>query len=225
MKFSDKIKLRYEEMKLKNSIKFSNMIIRDLQLGITPDGFIYAPGILDPITKSPESFTYNGFRYVEYTDRGLKIVEENPETRLFDPYNNMALMIYCFQWYIVNIKDIDINKDFSMFFITNNKMNCIGHSEVKLFRDADMNKYSNLQEFNQAMLSIVGHDYIRDCLKYYDMIMIFDNTLPYVFYNEDIKSIDMPPFDIYYNKEMAVHKAELDKKNHIKLRTIIKRNI
>ena len=223
MKFSDKIKMQYEEMKLKNSIKFSNMIIRDLQLGVTAEGFIYAPGILDPITKSPESFTYNGYRYVEFTERGIAITEENPEIRLFDPYNNMALMLYCLQWYLVNIKEIDINNDFLNMFITNNKMNCIGHSEIRLFRDADMSKYIDIPSFNQTMLSITGHDYIRDCLKYYDMIMIFDNSLPYEFYSEEIKSVDMVPFDVYYNKEMAIHEEELNKKNHIKLRTVIER--
>ena len=102
-------------------------------------------------------------------------------------------------------------------------MNCIGHSEIRLFRDADMNKYIDIPSFNQTMLSITGHDYIRDCLKYYDMIMIFDNSLPYDFYSEEIKSIDMVPFDAFYNKEMSIHEEELSKKNHIKLRTVIKR--
>ena len=135
----------------------------------------------------------------------------------------MALMLYCLQWYLVNIKEIDINHDFLNMFITNNKMNCIGHSEIRLFRDADMNKYIDIPSFNQTMLSITGHDYIRDCLKYYDMIMIFDNSLPYEFYSEEIKSIDMVPFDVFYNKEMSIHEEELSKKNHIKLRTVIER--
>ena len=102
-------------------------------------------------------------------------------------------------------------------------MNCIGHSEIRLFRDADMNKYIDIPSFNQTMLSITGHDYIRDCLKYYDMIMLFDNSLPYEFYSEEIKSIDMVPFDVFYNKEMSIHEEELSKKNHIKLRTVIER--
>ena len=53
--------------------------------------------------------------------------------------------------------------------------------------------------------------------------MILDNTLPYVFYGEEIKSIDMVPFDIYYNKEMAIHQEEVNRKKHMKLRTIIER--
>lgn len=223
MRFEDKIKEAYEAIKIKNSIKFSNMIIRDLHLGVDMNGFIYAPEVLNPITKTPEYFSFNGVRYVEYTDRGIELTEKDSTIKLFDPYNGMALMIFCLQWYIVNIKEIDINKDISMILITNNKLNYIGHSEIKLFGDADLSKYNGIPEFNRSMLTIVGHDYIRDCLKYYDMIMILDNTLPYVFYGEEIKSIDMVPFDIYYNKEMAIHQEEVNRKKHMKLRTIIER--
>lgn len=218
MKFSDKVKMRYEEMKIRNSVKFSNMVIRDLQLGIDPNGFIYAPGILDPVTRSPEQFTFNGYRYVEYTDRGIAITEEDSNIRLFDPYNNGALMLNCLLWFMTNGKDIDVNNNVASVFITNSKMNDIGHSEIRLLPEADLSKYIGIPEFNRETLSITGHDYIRDCLKYYDMIMILDNTLPYVFYSEDIKSVDMVPFDVYFNREMAIHQKELDRKNHIKLR-------
>ena len=33
---------------------------------ITPEGFIYAPGILDPITKSPESFIIHPAREIRH---------------------------------------------------------------------------------------------------------------------------------------------------------------
>lgn len=223
MRFDDKVKEQYESMKIHNSITFSNMVIRDLQLGITPDGFIYAPEVLNPITNSPEPFSFNGFRYVEYTERGMAIVEGNNEVRLFDPYNNMGLMLYCLQWYLVNVKEIDINHDILSMFITNNKMNSIGHSEIRIFGDADMSKFNCLAEFNPNMLCVVGHDYTRDCLKYYDMIMIFDNTLPYEFYSDEINSIDMVPFDVYYAREAAIHDAELNKRKHMKLKTIVTR--
>lgn len=221
MKFSDKVKARYEQVKLKNSIMFSNMMLRDLNLGVSNDGFIYAPEVLNPYTNSPESFSFNGYRYVEYTDRGVALDEENPDVRLFDPYNNLQLMIYCLQWYLVNEKEIDINNDILSMLITNNKMNTIGHMEIKLFRDADLSKYENIPEFNKSFLTIVGHDYHRDCLKYYDMMMILDNSLPFEFYKDEIAQIDMEPFDEVYDREMNAHDIELDKRKHITRKQLI----
>lgn len=169
----------YEKIKLENSIKFSNFVFQRIGLEIDESsGYLCCPDIIDARTQRALTFIYDGFKYVTYNNKYMKLTEENPEdTKIFDPYNNMGLMYHCIEWFMVNQLGIDINNEVISIGISNKKMNDPGYAFIIYFDKPELS----------------GNIYNRDCLKYMDLILRLDDGIIVEYMN--LKRMDMDPYD------------------------------
>ena len=182
MGIRDKLKkIFYENAKNKNSVKFSNLLINRLGLEEDEDsGFLYWSEFIDKTTNLPINFICNGIRYIKFNSKfEYKAELDSDNIKIFDPYNNISLMIYCLESFMVNYHNIDINNEVMSIATSNSKMNRLGYGFISYFNKEELD----------------GNVYYRDCIKYMDLILKIDDSLHIEY--EQLKRLDMKPFDLF----------------------------
>nr|DAR06495.1 MAG TPA: hypothetical protein [Caudoviricetes sp.] len=169
----------YEKVKLENAMKFSNFVFQRIGLEIDEQtGYLYCPDIIDYQSQKPLAFVFDGFKYVPFKKPYCDLAETRAEdTKLFDPYNNMALMQQCLGWFMVHQLGIDTNNEVLSMGISNRKMNDPGYAFIAYFNKPELD----------------GHIYNRDCLKYMDLILMLDDGL--IIEYDQLRRMDMESYD------------------------------
>jgi len=168
---------RYYALKDQFAKEFSELMIQRLGLDVDDNGILVYEDIF--VGGMPMKFSYNGYNFVSFDTP--EIAEEYPETiKIFDPYNDLRLATYCVMQYLCYIEEIDVNECVSIIAVTNSKMNEPGEGEITF--TAKMNNKK-----------ITGNTYNRDCLKYLDLIYIFDNAAKEEYVA--LKNLDLVNYD------------------------------
>lgn len=176
---------RYYELMNRNSYLFADLFMQ--RLGLEKEeatGFIAKEPDNDEgdyylnLNSQGETLKFDGFRYVTFED--YPNYQDRQDIKIFDPYNNIKLCSFLFNWYIVNILHYDIN-NIIVVGITNSKMNDLGFAFVKGTDE------------NGKIWEIDGNPYNRDCIKYLDLIYKIEQALPMEY--DKLKEVDMVQYD------------------------------
>lgn len=176
---------RYYDLMEKNARLFSDLFIQ--RLGLEKEegtGFLVKEAENDEgefyLNMNPqgETIKFDGFRYVAFED--IYKFGERQSVKVFDPYNNIKLCSFLFNWYLVNIMHYNLD-DIIVVGITNSKMNDSGFAFIKA-KDG----YGRIWEVD-------GNVYNRDCIKYLDLIYRLDEALPMEY--DKLREVDMVQYD------------------------------
>jgi len=190
---------KYYALKDANSVEFSDLMIQRLGLEVDNEtGYLYFDSDDDNnkiITFGTLNyFVFDGFKFVSFENK--EIAENNPNSiKVFDPYNDIKLADFCVNWFLHNIKGIDVNNRVQEIAISNNKMNDPGNGIIVFFKRSVIDKSVNDIELEELMNRgiIEGNTYNRDCLKYMDLIFILDEAAPPEYMA--LHNLDMVSFD------------------------------
>lgn len=186
LRLTERDKECFEEEKIKKAKEFSAFVSQLMGLDMTEDGHLYHDEAL---------LNYDGFIYFPYTDEYEKVVATDEETfKIFNPYENLKLMEYCFRWFLDY--EIGISEERVLVLaLSNNKMNSIGHCMIKFYKKEPGINYDENTNIDTDGTVVEGHDYYRDCLKYADMMMMFSGALPFEY--DELRKMELSQFETF----------------------------
>lgn len=176
---------RYYEQMERNSRIFSDLFIQ--RLGLEKEdgtGFLVKEPDNDEgefyLNMNPqgETIKFDGFRYVTFED--FYLYQDKSTVKVFDPYNNIKLCSFLFNWYLVNIMRYNLD-NVIIVGITNAKMNDNGFAFIKA------------RDIEGRIWEVDGNCYNRDCIKYLDLIYRLDEALPMEY--DKLREVDMVQYD------------------------------
>lgn len=180
-----KQELYNKTMALNGSI-FAQLVAQRLGLEKNPiTGFIMINREDDNIdSMGNEVFTFDGYKFVFNED--YERYEHDQSVKLFDPYNNIKLIIFLVNWYMVNIQHWDVDECVLLMAISNNVMNATGYGFIKFMNEDPVTHSYKIWELR-------GNNYHRDCIKYLDLIYKMDGAISLEY--DKLKSIDIEQYD------------------------------
>lgn len=176
----------YEKTMAFNGAIFSQLIAQRLGLIKDPNTkFIIIESDDDDMSNlNNELFMFDGYKYVFKED--AERYERDQSVKVFDPYNDIKLIVYLVNWYMQHIQHWNVEECVLLMAISNNTMNAEGYGFIKFMQE-------NPETHQIKTWEMRGNKYKRDCIKYLDLIYKMDGAISIEY--DKLKEIDIEQYD------------------------------